>query len=120
MKLTAQFYEDCVERIDYAGLPAHYRYQVQNWVERGWSPGDGLLFVLENNLKAILRFQDLEALSKVVCWVHNALPLPIWGSRKRVRAWTDLAISQSQKYRGVSTWDADQNPALRPCRSPAP
>ena len=94
MDLTPEFYRNCIERIDYSGLDEPFRNPMQNCIERGCSPGDALLCVLENNLKAVMRFEDPWMLYRVFRWVNNALPLPIWGSRKKVRAWMDMAHSQ--------------------------
>jgi hypothetical protein len=69
---------------------------MRNCIERGISPGSGLQLILENNLKAIFLYRDLDALRVVATWVHNDLPLPIWGSRKKIRAWMTLAQELSR------------------------
>lgn len=95
--MTPTFYRECIERIDYSGLPAHYGYAMRNCIERGCSPGDAILLVLENNLTAILCFDDPQTLFQVFRWVNNVLPLPIWGSPRKVRAWMTLARAQSRR-----------------------
>ena len=93
VELTPEVYWSCVEGIDYSGLPEPDRQSIRNYIERGMSPGSGLQLILENNLKAIFFYRNPDALCRVASWVHNSLPLPVWGSRKRVRAWMKLASS---------------------------
>lgn len=93
---TSKLYWSCVERIDYSRLPEPDRHSMRLCVERGISPGSGLQLILENNLKAIFIYRNFDALQVVATWVQNDLPLPIWGSRKKLRAWMDLAAAISR------------------------
>lgn len=88
---TPSLYWSCIESVDYSGLAEPDRQSIRNYVERGISPGGGLQLILENSLRALFAYRDLDALCRVAAWVHNCLPLPVWGSRKRVRAWMKLA-----------------------------
>jgi hypothetical protein len=104
MAFTPKFYRECVDLIDFSGLTLPYRSSMQRCIERGCPPGDALLLVLENDLKAILLFDDPSALRKVFSWVNGELPSPIWGSPQKVKMWMRLAHSQ---------WRAPDAPAAR-------
>lgn len=91
MVVTAQVYQECIARIDYEGLPALYRPAMRRYLEQGCEPGDALLHVLQNDLKAVLLFDDPMALDSVVRWVNRELPPPTWGSRPAVHTWMRLA-----------------------------
>src|SRR3569832_1215230 len=88
---SVDFYWRCLEDIDYSGLKEPYRNTIRNYVERGLPPGDALRHALEGSIKALLCFQDPVALGSLVRWVHQTLPAPLWGSRRKVRTWMRLA-----------------------------
>lgn len=99
--VTAEVYRECVARVDYDGLLPLYRPAMRRYIEKGCEPGDALLHVLQNNLRAILLFDDPQALHSVVTWVNRELPLPTWGNRRTVKNWMKLAYRHSRSP-GVS------------------
>ena len=95
--LTEDRYRRCLEGINYSGLEEPYRHTLQNYVERGLAPGDALRIALEGNIRAILRFHDPLKLYALVRWIHDALPAPAWGSRRKVRQWMKIASKVSSR-----------------------
>ena len=94
--VTALVYQECITRIDYTRLLPLYRPAMPRYIEQGCEPGNALLHVLENDLKAILLFDDPLALQAVVSWVNRELPLPTWGNRQTVQTWLRLARRYSR------------------------
>lgn len=101
MVVTAQVYRECIGRIDYDGLPPLYRSAMRRYIEQGCEPGTALLQVLQNDLRVILLFNDLEALHSIVAWINRELPDHTWGTRTIVQNWMRLAHRHS-KTAGVS------------------
>jgi hypothetical protein len=112
MVVTTQVYRECIVRIDYEGLLPRYRHAMQRYVEQGCEPGDALLHVLQNDLKAVLLFEDPVALHAVFSWVNRELPDPTWGNRSTVQNWMRVAHRHS-KAAGVSASRAYQSPERR-------
>lgn len=113
MVVTAQVYRDCIARIDYEGLLPRYRHAMQRYVEQGCEPGDALLHVLQNDLKAVLLFDDPVALHAVFCWVNRELPEPTWGNRSAVHNWMRVAHQHARRcisLSGVSTAREEKQP----------
>jgi hypothetical protein len=108
MVVTAQVHRDCCERIDYEGLLPLYRPAMRRYIEQGCEPGEALLHVLQNDLQAILMFDDPVALRSVVSWVNRELPPPTWGNRPTVQNWMRLAHRHSRA--GVSAQQACSTP----------
>jgi hypothetical protein len=96
-ELSEDLYWRCLEEIDYSGLREPYRNTIRNYVERGLPPGTALRFALEGSIKAMLSFQDPLALETLVRWAYQVLPSPLWGSRRKVRAWMRLAKKVSAR-----------------------
>lgn len=112
MVVTAQVYRECCERIDYEGLLPLYRPALRRYVEQGCEPGAALLHVLQNDLKAILMFDDPVALHAVVAWVNRELPDSLWGSPSTVRNWMRLAHKHARTGVAQCTGRPDRGVAL--------
>lgn len=95
--LSESFYWSCLEDIDYSGVREPYRHTLRNFIERGLPPGEGLMFALEGDIRALLSFQDPAALKSLVSWIHQNLPAAIWGSPRKVGAWMKLARKISSR-----------------------
>lgn len=100
-ELSEDFYWRCLENIDYSGVREPYRHTLRNFLERGLQPGEGLLYALEGDIRALLAFEDPATLKSLVGWIHGMLPAPIWGSPRKVQAWMKLARRVSSRKRDV-------------------
>ncbi len=82
------------EIIDEAILDGLCRFAVD-----GIRPGGFLSAVLENDLFESMKRADAEnfaALRELMIFVHQELPAPCWGSRKKVAKWIDERQAERQ------------------------
>ena len=99
MTRLADIYNDCLETLDYSALPDTARHAMRSYVERGVSPGTGIRLILENDLAAVLHFEDMETLRATVRWVHSNLHGSLWGSASHMRNWQSFARQRASESR---------------------
>lgn len=81
--------------VDYSALPAHMRDGAEDYVERGYEPGDFLCAVLSNDLAGAFGHADTinrGFLDAWVTWLYNEAPSRCWGSEKKVAAWIERHV----------------------------
>lgn len=94
--------------IDYATIPPLVRAAIDRYVKDHVKCGDFTMSVLRNDLReAVPRADDdsFAALRSIVCYCHNEIPGPCWGSPAKVEAWLAMASDESLK-RVVDQTDA--------------
>jgi hypothetical protein len=82
-----------------ARVPYYMRQGVLDYLYQGCPPGDFLRAVLENDLHLAGLQADNENQRALIDWVAvlDALPLTIWGSRKKVDAHLASHILRKQR-----------------------
>ena len=87
--------------LNYNKVPVHYMLSgMQRYVEHGIVPGDFLLAVLRNDLRAAVNCADsnnIEALTDWVVFCYSELPANIWGSPERVKEHIRACASERVK-----------------------
>lgn len=76
----------------YTQLPALYGARLRDYVERHRTPGDFLVAVLKNDLRAALRVGsafEVGCLPTLVDWLDENLPDTLWGGPEVVDAWLE-------------------------------
>lgn len=71
-------------------LPPHLRDGMKGYLEHGWTPGDFLIAVLGNDLRAAVGRGDMVSLSflpHIVIWLSMEAPFDAWGSANEVAEW---------------------------------
>ena len=76
--------------VNYSLIPAHMRYGVEMYLEKGQRPGDFLLAVLENKLAESVARADNTNLNHIIEWakfLYIEMPATSWGSKEKVEQW---------------------------------
>lgn len=71
-------------------IPPRTLETINDYIEKGWEPGDFVRAVLENNLARSFACADIHnraAMFDIVKHVWNTIPANAWGSPQRVEAW---------------------------------
>lgn len=79
-------------QIDYSKLPEHMQDAMRLWVERGIEAGSFLMAVLSNDLMGALGKADdvnINRLKDYGMFLYNEVPGGCYGSREKVRAWSE-------------------------------
>jgi len=77
---------------EYAAIPPYLMEALQRYIAHGYAPGNFLLAVLRNDLKAAVAHADLanQAILPVyVRFLYNRAPWACWGSPAHVTAWVE-------------------------------
>jgi hypothetical protein len=91
MSKTARI-DHCLERLAAHRVPAHLHAGLLVYLEDHLPPGDGLLAILENDLRQTLNRADpdtLAGLVNIVSFLMHEAPAEAWGSPALVRAWLE-------------------------------
>ena len=74
-------------------VPDYMRYGLEAYIEQGYMPGGFLTAVLENKFVDAVSNADLENtrnLQAYANFLYNYAPRACWGSREKVKAWSDM------------------------------
>jgi hypothetical protein len=78
---------------EYSLIPEDTIESIDRWVQHGCPPGDFLLAVLTNDLRAACERADLRnrrVLFEIVSYLYNKCPSGCWGSSERVKHWVGM------------------------------
>jgi hypothetical protein len=84
-------------------IPSHTRQALDDYINKGYPPGDFLLAVLSNDLFGALGKADIHnrfSLFEIAKYIYNELPYTSWGSPERVAVWIDKHTNR-ETYEGV-------------------
>jgi hypothetical protein len=96
-----------IERLAAHRVPAHLHGGLLVYFEDHLPPGDGLLAILENDLRQTLNRADpdtLAGLVNIVSFLMNEAPAEAWGSPALVRAWLAARARLVAPIPANSTW----------------
>ena len=77
---------------DYNKLPEHIRPGMERYIEEGIIPGRFLSLVIQNDLVGAFGYADdinSSRLKDICDFMYNDVPIPAWGSKKKMEAWSE-------------------------------
>lgn len=91
-------FEEAVKIINNASPYGYFKRRpdvkqsIDDYIEKGWKPGDFLTSVLANDLFEAMGRADLENrenLYSITCYIYNESPSTCWGSYEIVYKWLE-------------------------------
>ena len=75
---------------EYKNIPPNTIKTIQDYVEKGWEPGDFVRAVLMNDLKMAYAAADMNnkpVLEDIIKYCYNEIPSNCWGNAQKVYEW---------------------------------
>lgn len=104
----------------YEMLPPHLREGARRYVEGGVLPGGFLRAALANDFVGAVNRADAETVTRlrdVALFVYNELPEKAWGSRAKVKAWSEQRSTLAQLAREAAAGVIGEVAAKLPVRN---
>jgi hypothetical protein len=102
MKLTKHSKNKLLRSFEQYSVPQEYADPLINYLVYGFNPGSFWTAVLANDfLDAMAKSHpanNINALKNVGCWIINEMPCKAYGSREKVKEWTELSEDVRRSY----------------------